>query len=58
VKDFWNEGQGSKEYAIFGVLDRIGFRPSPLLSDENGLSENGREIFERLVHGDAEVRDR
>jgi len=53
----YHEGQFSKEYAIFGRLERIGFRASPLLNDENDLNENAREIFERLVNGDSEVRD-
>jgi len=53
----YHSGQWSKEYAIFGRLNRMGFKASPLLRDENDLSENGREIFNALVNGDREVRD-
>ena len=45
----WHEGQWSEEYAIFGRLKKLKFRPSPMLSDENDLTENGREIYGKLV---------
>ena len=44
-------GQWSKEYEIFGRLDRMHFRPSWGVR-ENGyeaLTENGKEIYDRLV---------
>ena len=43
-------GQWSKEYAIFGRLHNIQFKPSPLLSFES-LSDNGKEIYNNLVNG-------
>ena len=45
----YHGGQSCPIYAKFAQLDRIGFRPSPLLSDENDLNENARSIFEDLV---------
>ena len=44
----WHEGQGSATYAIFGRLDRMGFRPSPILSTRS-LSPNGRLILAGLI---------
>ena len=44
----WHEGQGSDGYAVFGRLDRMQFRPSPLLSRRN-LSPNGRLILATLI---------
>ena len=44
----WHEGQGSDGYAAFGRLDRLGFRPSPLLSRDS-LSANGRLILATLI---------
>ena len=44
----WHEGQGSATYAIFGRLDRLGFRPSPILSTRS-LSPNGRLILAGLI---------
>ncbi len=44
----WHEGQGSATYAMFGRLDRLGFRPSPLLS-KRSLSPNGRLILANLI---------
>ena len=44
----WHEGQFSDTYAIFGRLDRLGFRPSPLLSTAS-LSPNGRLILAGLI---------
>jgi hypothetical protein len=52
----YHRGQGSKEYAVFGRLANIGFDPSRLLYGEENLSENGREIYNRLVSGEARVR--
>jgi len=44
----WHQGQWSPEYAIFGRLHRMRFRPSPLLSKDT-LSENGRRILAKLI---------
>ena len=44
----WHEGQGSATYAIFGRLDRVGFRSSPILSTRS-LSPNGRLILAGLI---------
>lgn len=44
----WHNGQWSKEYAIFGRLHNIAFKPSPMLSRES-LSENGRRILAGLI---------
>lgn len=44
----YHGGQFSKEYRIFGRLEKIKFRPAPNLSEET-LSENGKEIFDQLV---------
>lgn len=44
----YHEGQGSETYRIFGRLDRLGFRPSPLLS-RRSLSPNGRQILAALI---------
>ncbi len=44
----WHEGQGSDTYAIFGRLDRMRFRPSPMLS-RRSLSGNGRLILATLI---------
>ena len=46
----WHKGQWSKEYEIFGRLNRIGFKPSPMLSGSENLTENGQEIYNRLVN--------
>jgi hypothetical protein len=40
-------GQGSKEYLIFGRLDKLGYKPSSLLSFEN-MSLEVREIYNNL----------
>lgn len=45
----YHAGQGSREYAIFGRLDRLHFKPRPRLSNYQDLSENGRGIFINLV---------
>jgi hypothetical protein len=49
----WHEGQGSDGYAAFGRLDRLGFRPSPMLSTprvatrESGLNAATEEMRNR-----------
>lgn len=45
---YWHRGQASSEYAIFGRLSKIGFRPSPVLSTRS-LTENGRRILAELI---------
>jgi hypothetical protein len=52
----YHAGMWSKEYAIFGRLNNIGFKPSPLLSYD-GLTDNGKEIYDDLVNG-ANINDR
>ena len=44
----WHQGQGSATYAVFGRLDRMRFRPSPMLSTRS-LSPNGRLILAGLI---------
>ena len=44
----WHQGQGSDIYAILARLDRMRFRPSPLLST-GSLSPNGRLILATLI---------
>ena len=44
----WHEGQNSDTYAIFSRLDRVGFRPSPILSTRS-LSPNGRLMLAGLI---------
>ena len=44
----WHQGQGSDTYAVLGRLDRLGFRPSPMLST-GSLSPNGRLILATLI---------
>jgi len=44
----YHTGQGSDTYRILGRLDRLGFRPSPLLSRAS-LSPNGRQILAGLI---------
>ncbi len=44
----WHQGQGSDTYAVFGRLDRMRFRPSPMLSTRS-LSPNGRLILAGLI---------
>ena len=43
-----HQGQGSDGYAVFGRLDRMRFRPSPMLSRRR-LSANGRLILATLI---------
>jgi hypothetical protein len=48
----YHSGQGSKLYQVFGRLDRLGFRPSPLLTEaslQKEDRENVRIIFDSLV---------
>ena len=42
-------GMGCSIYAKFGQLERLRFRPSPLLSNPCDLDENAREIYRQLV---------
>jgi hypothetical protein len=44
----YHGGQSSKLYAKLSQLNRIGFRPSPILSLDS-LTENGQEIYQNLV---------
>ena len=55
--NYYHGGQASKLYRLTGVFSKIQFRPAPSL-DEESLSENGRMIFNNLVSGETEVRDR
>lgn len=45
----YHTGQGSKEYAIFGRLRKLGFSPGLYLCSKEGLTENGLEIYRKLV---------
>lgn len=47
----YHGGQGSKEYAIFGRLDRLGYKPGYGAQSQNPdlLGEDAREVFDRLV---------
>jgi hypothetical protein len=51
----YHTGQFSPEYAVFGRLDRMEFKPGLNLSEAT-LSENGSEIYMRLVMGQSTVR--
>jgi hypothetical protein len=53
-----HEGQWSKEYALFATLNRIGYSPPRMLSGPDDLNRNAREIYDRLVSGETEIRDR
>ncbi len=44
----YHGGQWSKEYEIFGRLDRMQFKPSPLLSVDS-MTLNSKLIFENLI---------
>jgi hypothetical protein len=48
----YHSGQGSKEYAIFGRLNRLGYKPGLGASSQRPerLSEDAREVFDRLVY--------
>lgn len=43
-------GQWTKEYAIFGRLEKLGFR-APSSIDPEDLNENARLIYDDLVRG-------
>lgn len=45
----YHGGQWSKEYQIFGRLEKIKFRARPSLCNEDDLEENARAIFDQLV---------
>lgn len=51
-------GQASVEYEVFARLDRIRFRPSPMLSDPDDLDIVARDIYERLESGESTIRPR
>ena len=42
-------GMGCPIYWKFAQLERVGYRPSPLLSHPSDLTENAREIYRQLV---------
>lgn len=44
----YHGGQGSGEYAIFGRLHRIGYKPGPM-ADKRTMSENGRAILADMI---------
>lgn len=44
----YHSGQFSRAYRVFGRLEKIQFRTNGF-NDEYDLSENAREIFNRLV---------
>jgi hypothetical protein len=44
----YHSGQWSKLYQVFGRLQKLGFKPSPMLSYES-LSDNGKVIYNNLV---------
>lgn len=45
----YHGGQFSKEYRIFGRLNRIDFVPGSKPDDPDELNENARVIFDNLV---------
>jgi hypothetical protein len=47
----YHGGQDSKEYAYFGRLDKLGYKPGLSASSQNPdrLTEDAREVFDRLV---------
>lgn len=47
----YHGGQFSREYRIFGRLNRIGFKPSSAVERGELESENAQEIFDQLVEG-------
>ena len=53
----WHDGMWGSIYAKFAQFERIKFRPSPMLSGPEDLTENGREIYEQLLetHGFCEA---
>jgi len=50
-------GQGSAVYEKFAQLDRVRFRPSPLLSKPRQLSCNAKEIYCDLVRKEYGVKN-
>ncbi len=55
----YHGGQWSKEDRLTGVFAAIQFRPSPMLGCEDfPLSENAQMIYDSLVSGETEIRDR
>lgn len=44
-----HNGMGSREYEVFGRLERLHFRPSLSVRERcyDGLTENGKEIYEQ-----------
>lgn len=53
----YHGGQGSKEYRLTGVFHKLRFRPSPML-DSDHCDEETKEVYDRLVSGEAKLRDR
>jgi hypothetical protein len=54
----YHDGQWGKLYHVLCYLqEKLGFRPSPML-DFRSMSENASDIYDRLVSGEIEVRDR
>ena len=47
----YHGGQGSKEYAYFGRLDKLNYKPSLGVSSQNPdrLDVDARDIFDQLV---------
>jgi hypothetical protein len=45
----FHQGQFSEIYAKFGQLEKVRFKPSPLLSNPKQLNENAKEIYMNLV---------
>jgi hypothetical protein len=45
----WHGGQFSDTYAIFGRLERMGFRPGCRSDRPADLGDNAREIYRQLV---------
>ena len=55
----YHNGQGSKEYALFNTFNRLGFNPHDSVThNPDKLTDNGRIIFDALVSGETEIRDR
>lgn len=51
-------GQASVEYEVFARLDRLRYRPRPMLSGPDDLDIVARDIFERLESGESAIRPR
>jgi len=45
----YHNGQSSKEYKIFGRLEKVKYKPGFALS-EDSLTCNGRDIYQKLVN--------